>query len=162
MLRTVNFSGAEKRAARKLWAFVLIALAPGVSLASVEANSGRVAGERFPLVEQGQRIWSAAVHDSEFAPVPNSVSPAQCGAVESPQPLATPDPLLDRADTNSRVKITFVVGTDGRVYSAFILNGADLHEDRRILNTVRSWRYRPALCNGIPTDAEGRVEFSSR
>jgi hypothetical protein len=27
---------------------------------------------------------------------------------------------------------------------------------------VRYWRYRPALCNGVPTDAEAKVEFSSR
>jgi len=27
---------------------------------------------------------------------------------------------------------------------------------------VRFWRYRPAMCNGVPTEAEAKVEFSGR
>jgi hypothetical protein len=27
---------------------------------------------------------------------------------------------------------------------------------------VRAWRYRPATCNGLPTETEGKIEFSSR
>jgi hypothetical protein len=27
---------------------------------------------------------------------------------------------------------------------------------------VRRWRYRPALCNGVPTDSEARVQFGIR
>jgi len=30
------------------------------------------------------------------------------------------------------------------------------------LEAVRFWRYRPAMCNGVPTEAEAKVEFSSR
>jgi len=30
------------------------------------------------------------------------------------------------------------------------------------LQTVRYWRYRPATCNGVPTEAEGKIEFSLR
>jgi hypothetical protein len=31
-----------------------------------------------------------------------------------------------------------------------------------VLNTVRAWRYRPAMCNGVPTESEAKVGFSSR
>jgi len=31
-----------------------------------------------------------------------------------------------------------------------------------VLDTVLSWRYRPATCNGVPTEAEGKIAFSSR
>jgi outer membrane biosynthesis protein TonB len=31
-----------------------------------------------------------------------------------------------------------------------------------VLHAVRAWRYRPALCNGVPTDSEVRVRFTVR
>jgi TonB family protein len=76
--------------------------------------------------------------------------------------LATPDPLLDETDLSAKVSVSFVIGTDGRVHSALILESAGPNEDRTILDAVRFWRYRPALCNGVPTEAEAKVEFSSR
>jgi len=61
-----------------------------------------------------------------------------------------------------KVKVSFIVGADGRVHSPFILESAGNAEDQAILDVVRSWRYRPAMCNGVPTESEGRIEFSSR
>ena len=60
------------------------------------------------------------------------------------------------------VKVSFIIGTDGRVHSPLILESAGLPGDRHVLQTVRSWRYRPATCNGVPTETEGKIEFSSR
>jgi outer membrane biosynthesis protein TonB len=48
------------------------------------------------------------------------------------------------------------------VHSPLILESAGLQGDRHVLQTVRSWRYRPATCNGVPTETEGKIEFSSR
>ena len=107
-------------------------------------------------------MWSSAVHDSEFATMAHATARAECGAVQPPQALATPDPLLDESDLTAKVSVSFIVGTDGRVHSALILESAGPNEDRTILDAVRFWRYRPALCNGVPTEAEAKVEFSSR
>lgn len=85
-----------------------------------------------------------------------------CGAVQPPQALATPDPLLEETDLSAKVSVSFIIGTDGRVHSALILASAGPNEDRTVLDAVRLWRYRPALCNGVPTEAEAKVEFSSR
>jgi TonB family protein len=87
---------------------------------------------------------------------------ANCEASEPPEPLATPNPLLDVAELSSRVSVSFIIGTDGRVHSPFILQSAGVTEDRTILDVVRSWRYRPAMCNGAATEAEAKIEFSSR
>ena len=102
------------------------------------------------------------MHDSEFAAMTHPAVQAECGAVQPPQALATPDPLLDETDLNSKVSVSFIIGIDGRVHSALILESAGPNEDRTILDAVRLWRYRPALCNGVPTEAEAKVEFSSR
>jgi TonB family protein len=114
------------------------------------------------LAEREHQVWSTAVHDSEFAALARASGRSQCGVVQPPQALATPDPLLDEIDLTSKVSVSFIVGTDGRVHSALILESAGANEDRTILEAIRIWRYRPAMCNGVPTEAEARVEFSSR
>ena len=82
--------------------------------------------------------------------------------MEPPVALATPDPLFVSSGHEKRVKVSFIVGTDGRVHSPLILESAGLRGDRHVIDTIRTWRYRPATCNGVPTDTEGKIEFSVR
>jgi len=111
------------------------------------------------FIEQGRQPWNSPVH-SDFADLPQSFM-HNCEATQSPEALATPDPLLDEPDASARIEVSFIVGTDGRVHSPLILESAGYSEDRTVLNAVRSWRFRPAMCNGVPTEAEAKVEFSS-
>jgi hypothetical protein len=147
---------------RKLWFLVFISLVPALGLASVDAGPARIAGRQASLAEREHRMWNSAVHDSEFAALVHSANRSSCGAAQPPQALATPDPLLEQVDSKSKISVSFIIGTDGLVHSPLILESAGPSEDRTVLDAVRSWRYRPALCNGVPTDAEAKVEFSSR
>jgi len=92
----------------------------------------------------------------------HATAPASCEASAPPEPLATPTPLLDIAEPIAKVSVSFIIGTDGRVHSPLILESAGPAEDRTILDTVRSWRYRPGMCNGAATESEAKIEFSSR
>jgi TonB family protein len=94
--------------------------------------------------------------------MPRTASRNACGAAQPPQALTTPDPLLEDTDLSSKVSVSFIIGTDGRVHSALIMESAGPNEDQTVLDAVRSWRYRPALCNGVPTEAEAKIEFSNR
>jgi Gram-negative bacterial TonB protein C-terminal len=85
-----------------------------------------------------------------------------CAANRAPQALATPDPLLVWHAALSTIRVSFVIGVDGLVHSPLILEGADGSEDRIVLEALKSWRYRPALCNGVPTEMEGKIAFSIR
>jgi TonB family protein len=147
---------------RRLWFLAWTFSVPALCLASVGSVPERIAGSQVSLAEREHRVWSSPVHDSEFAAMAHPAVRAECGAVQPPQALATPDPLLDETDLNSKVSVSFIIGIDGRVHSALILESAGPNEDRTILDAVRLWRYRPALCNGVPTEAEAKVEFSSR
>jgi TonB family protein len=69
---------------------------------------------------------------------------------------------MSRTATGTKVKVSFIIGIDGHVHSPLILESAGVTGDRSILRTVRTWRYRPATCNGVPTETEGKIEFSSR
>ena len=70
--------------------------------------------------------------------------------------------LLQPAADGIKVKVSFIIGADGRVHSPLILESVGAAGDRNVLQTVRAWRYRPATCNGVPTEAEGKIEFSRR
>ena|SRR6478672_706887 len=145
---------------RRLWFLGSMVLVPALCLASAGSVVAQIAGRQGSLAEREHHMWSSAVHGSEFAAMAHPAARTECGAVQPPQALATPDPLLGETDLNA--KVSFIIGTDGRVHSALILESAGPNEDRTILDAVRFWRYRPALCNGVPTEAEAKVEFSSR
>jgi TonB family protein len=85
-----------------------------------------------------------------------------CEVSSLPQALATPDPLLAASGSRDRVAVSFIIGADGQVHSPVILESAGSPADHNVLQTLRSWRYRPALCNAVPAETESRVEFSSR
>jgi TonB family protein len=84
-----------------------------------------------------------------------------CSSVRPPEALVTPDPLPRVQADVLRVRVSFIVGSDGLVHSAFVLESGGPGQDEVVLRAVRDWRYRPALCNGVPTDSEARVRFSS-
>jgi TonB family protein len=119
----------------------------------------RVNPLRAPLADSERRLRRVPAHISEFNPVSEPLALPRCGSVRPPEALLTPDPLLPAENDDLPVRVSFIVGSDGHVHSAFVLNGAGPDEDEAVLRAVRQWRYRPALCNGVPTDSEARVRF---
>jgi TonB family protein len=117
---------------------------------------------RTPLAQSEKSLRRIPAHISEFSPASAPLALPKCGHVRPPEALLTPDPLLHVQHGNLDVRVSFIVGSDGHVHSAFVLDSGGLDEDQIVLRTIRSWRYRPALCNGVPTDSEARVRFSIR
>jgi TonB family protein len=137
-----------------------------VAAASVSTAVPRV---RSAAIEQREgQISTTLTHTSltrasQFVDVRHISSQPSCEQVQPPQALTTPDPLFfTPASRGQKVKVSFIIGTDGRVHSPLILESAGVTGDRHVLQTVRTWRYRPATCNGVPTETEGKIEFSSR
>jgi TonB family protein len=143
------------------FSLLLLFAAPALCFASVHANSLQGL-RRVSLTAREHQLWAPAVHESEFASMPHTTARTSCAATQPPEALATPNPLLEQPEASAKIRVSFIVGTDGRVHSPLILESAGPVEDRTVLDVVRSWRYRPALCNGVPTEAEAKIEFSSR
>lgn len=145
---------------RKLWPLTLPILLLPFSLASATHQILRVSSAES-LATREHQTWTTPVHNSEFTDVPRTTARSQCRQTQPPEALTTPNPVLG-VDPGNKIKVSFIVGTDGRVHSPLILESAGGQQDRAILNTVRAWRYRPGMCNGVPTETEGKIEFSSR
>jgi TonB family protein len=146
---------------RRLWLWLLIFSVPAAGAASVVQI--RASGvHQVGLADRERKLWRTPNRASEFSNVPHVSALPRCEDDQPPQALATPDPLMLPAGSAAKIKVSFIVGADGRVHSPLILESAGPVGDRSVLRTVRSWRYRPATCNGVPTEAEGRIEFSQR
>lgn len=147
-----------QRMRRRLWPWLLMAAIP--MTASVQPPAPRL--QQSVLQERARQLWKTPIRFSEFSDVPHLSARARCEDTEPPEALTTPVPLMLPASAGTRVKVSFIIGIDGRVHSPLILQSAGPAGDRNVLQTVRAWRYRPATCNGVPTEAEGKIEFSRR
>jgi len=143
----------------RFWLCLLILATCGRSYALVPTTVTQQG--HLGLNARARRAWRIP-HQSEFSDLSRVIARWRCEDARPPQPLTTPDPLLAEATDGLNVKVSFIIGTDGRVHSPLILQSAGSVGDRNILRTVRAWRYRPATCNGVPTEAEGDIEFSRR
>lgn len=132
----------------------------GVFAWCTATSTSIVVPHHVPLSQREKTLHRAPAHISEFSPVSSPLALPKCGNVQPPEALVTPDPLPYVQVDSLTVRVTFIVGTDGHVHSAFILESGGPHEDQIVLRAIRQWRYRPALCNGVPTDAEALVRFS--
>ena len=148
--------------ARTLVASLLVVGLGATQGFSATSYSFRVDLDRPALAKLEDELRRLPAHLSEFSPVSEPLALPRCGDVRPPEALVTPDPLLPLDAENHRVRVSFIVGADGRVHSPFILDSGGVHEDQVVLQSVRRWRYRPALCNGVPTDSEARVQFGVR
>jgi TonB family protein len=146
----------------------LLIIIPAVLTASTQTPNAvsptRISPAQIsPAMEQHElRLLRSLARSSQFVEIQHIAQEQACEQVEPPVALATPDPLFISAGQTKRVKVSFIIGTDGHVHSPLILESAGLRGDRRVLETVRTWRYRPATCNGVPTETEGKIEFSVR
>ena len=140
----------------RLWPLVLLGI-PALATGAIPSGSLTGHGATFGSGERAR--WRLLTHTSEFVDIRHLTFRSRCEETQPPQALTTPSPLL-ASWRERRAKVSFIVGTDGRVHSPLILESAGPTGDHHILRTVRSWRYRPATCNGVPTEIEGKVEFS--
>ena len=142
------------------WLLILILALPATGVASVQILSPHPG--QAVLVEREHQVWKTPKRAAEFSDIPHVSMRSRCEDTQPPQALTTPDPLLVPGGPGLKVKVSFIIGSDGRVHSPLILQSAGAAGDRNVLRTVRTWRYRPATCNGVPTEAEGKIEFSRR
>jgi TonB family protein len=146
----------------RVWLLFLILAIPTLGIANVQTPSSVSLSRESVISQRERQLWKTPKRAAEFKDVPHVSAKARCEDTRPPQALTTPDPLLAPAGAEWMVKVSFIVGTDGRVHSPLILQSAGPVGDRNVLRTVRTWRYRPATCNGVPTEAEGNIEFSRR
>jgi TonB family protein len=144
---------------RLVWLGMFTLFAPAPFLAALVTPVHPPASNSDIRSRQALRTLTRA---ADFNSIRHISAVPSCQEVKAPEALTTPDPLLAIHTRSRKVKVSFIVGTDGRVHSPLILESAGIAGDHHVLQAIRTWRYRPATCNGVPAETEGNVEFSSR
>ena len=144
---------------RFFWPMILLSIA---SIATSARTTSAALSASSAIDHRERHVSLTLRRAAQYVDVPHISSRPACADVEPPQALTTPDPLITSSASSGKIKVSFIIGTDGRVHSPLILESAGVAGDRRVLQTVRTWRYRPATCNGVPTETEGKIEFSNR
>jgi len=166
-VRLPNSAGrtGELRGGVSLWlpraTIVVLTVLYGLEAWSSSGRPFRVNLHHDSLAQSERKLRHAPAHVAEFAPISALAFPS-CESLRPPEALLTPDPTLPAGNDSLPVRVSFIIGSDGHVHSAFVLYSGGPVEDAVVLRAVRKWRYRPALCNGVPTDSEARVRFSVR
>ncbi len=143
----------------RIWPATFLLMVPVLALSMNTTN----ATPHSSNLDLRERHFSGALRAAaQFADVHHVSSAPGCDDVQPPEAIATPHPLSSPEARGEKVKVSFIIGTDGKVHSPLILESAGSAGDFRVLQTVKTWKYRPATCHGIPTETEGKIEFSSR
>jgi protein TonB len=123
----------------------LLAVARGFSTLLVAAPAPR------PETERPAAPPAAAAGTPPAAPAVSTFVPAS--VIQESLPIWTPpNPAVARNEYNGAVKVR--IGTDGRVKAATIDRPTHPAYDTALLNTARSWLYKPAMQNGTPIESE--------
>jgi TonB family protein len=129
------------------------------------ATTGMLSTPNVSHVELRTResiIWTIAFRDARSSALTSTILRSSCEQSASPEPIATPRPLFVRRQTPGKTVVSFIIGVDGHVHNPLIIEDSGEPRNSAVLSAVRSWRFRPAMCNGAPAEADGTVEFSRR
>ena len=126
----------------------LLAVARGFSTLLVAAPAPRPPAAE---TERPAAPPAAAGGTPPAAPAVSTFVPAS--VIQESLPIWTPpNPAVARNEYNGAVKVR--IGTDGRVKAATIDRPTHPAYDTALLNTARSWLYKPATQNGTPIESE--------
>ena len=125
----------------------------------------RIAGAQDSLCQ-------AIQHAKQSAPSASSASDDHAGGhiyemgedVIAPVPIYHPEPPLTdqarKANSAPVATVLITVGRDGDVQDARLAKGLGHGLDKRALDTVRTWKFRPGMHDGYPVAVRMKLEVS--
>jgi TonB family protein len=140
---------------------------PGHSVVSMTHETTDLLRNPFRLATKGKAEIGIKLAESQPAPPSANAAPAPAANTATADPqalarlcLACPEPsypaLARVARIEDTVKITVVVGQDGRVRETKIVSGHVLLRES-VIEAVREWRFAPFQVDGKPVDVQSTV-----
>jgi len=99
--------------------------------------------------------------------VPGGLQPErQCRKQVPPKLTSQTEPAspagTDLKDLNKTVLLSVLIGVDGRVSKSLVMQSGGPGFDKNAEESVRQWRFKPSLCDGVPTETNIDVEINFR
>ena len=147
---------------RRIWPAVFVVAASACLCFGSELHPRRLRLRQLSRERESQvsRTLSRA---SQFVDVRHISSRPPCEEVQPPEALTTPDPLFTSCGTRPESKSQLHHRDRwARAQPAHSREREASPAIAMFCKRCATWRYRPATCNGVPTETEGKIEFSSR
>lgn len=137
-------------------------------------------GHRYPrklqLVVNGIRVITANVDsltttvfdENLLVPPKGAIQRRQCTDMKHAVPVKTPDPMYPRSASENKLMgdttVAMTVLMDGSVTGIQLIGSAAHSMDDATLQTLKSWRFKPAMCgaDAVVSDIEVVVSFRLR
>lgn len=111
-------------------------------------------------------IAPAQANDDLFKVPQNALEVEGCDHEKPPEPISTPEPSFPKGAKDARQEaislIYALVNTEGKIVSAEALGTDSYGFGQNAVDSVKTWRFKPATCNGRAVAAEMNVEMSFR
>ena len=135
--------------------------------------SGHHYPRKLQLFVNGSAVITATVRDLSLAsfepalllPPEGAIERRKCSGIKHPVPVRTPDPAYPGSASENKLTgdttVAMTVMTDGSVSNIRLVGSATHSMDDATLQTLRSWRFKPAMCGSEPVlfDIEVVVSF---
>jgi len=134
-------------------AFMVI-LPVGLAVAAFAHATTRPAMRRTFAPRDSARL----VQSASFVPL--RAGARSCEQYRAPEPVSTREPL--GYGRGARARLNFIIDADGNVNGVMIMSLSGQLDQQSLMEAVIGWRFRPALCDGIPIDSEANLRLESR
>jgi TonB family protein len=107
----------------------------------------------------------AQVSQNSASPDTNQSSPLHVGGdVTAPRPIYDPEPEYSeearKGGRSGTCVLSLVVDAEGKAQNVVVVRGLGMGLDEKALATVLTWRFEPALKNGVPVAVLLKVEVN--
>lgn len=111
-------------------------------------------------------LTSSAFDDALLLPPKGAIERRQCGGMQHPVPIKTPQPSYPRSASENKLMgdtmVAMTVLTDGSVTDIRLIGTASHSMDDVTLQTLKGWKFRPAMCGAEPVVSDIEVIVSFR
>lgn len=137
-----------------------------------------IGGHRYPrklqLLVNGTSAIAANVEsvtaiafDPKLLVAPKgAIERRQCADIKHAVPVKTPDPIYPKSASQNKLMgdaiVAMTVLTDGSVTDIQLIGSATRSMDEATLQTLKSWRFKPAMCGTDPVVSDIQVVVSFR
>jgi TonB family protein len=111
-------------------------------------------------------LQEAAFEDALFVAPPGAIARRQCEHMVPPIAIKQPDPAYPRSAAQNGIggttTVTLTVMPDGSVDNVQLVRPASREMNQATQDTVKKWKFKPAMCGNEPVAADIRVEMNFR
>jgi TonB family protein len=129
---------------------------------------------KLQLLVNGSAVITASVQDltttvfdqALLLPPKGATERRQCGDMKHAVPIKTPDPMYPRSASQNKLMgdtaVAMTVLTDGSVTDLRLVGSATRSMDDASLQTLKGWKFKPAMCGSEPVVSDIEVVVSFR